>query len=194
MTRILATASLAALMAACTASTDDVGAAGEDDTALVVEGTAVCPDTMILDLEDYPDETLPTTTDYAQWHIDNAARADVEETSSGMQYKVIQAGLENGMTPRSGEEVIAMYHGYRTDGTVFDSSYERGEPFIFPTNRVIKGWTEAAESMKVCEARTLYLPADLAYGQRGAGPDIGPGDTLVFNMQLIRVNRDEPVE
>jgi len=189
MIRILATTSLAAVLAACTASTDDVGAAGEDDVPVLVEGVAVCPDAMVLDLADYKADDTPATGDYAQWHIENAMRADVMQSDSGMQYKVVQAGLENGMTPRSGEEVVAMYHGYRTDGTVFDSSYERNQPFIFTTTRVIPGWTEAVESMKVCEARTLYLPADLAYGNRGAGADIRPGDSLVFNMQLIRVNR-----
>lgn len=198
MIRILATTSLAAILAACTASSDDVGAASSDDVPALVEGTptvveakaeAVCQDEMVLDLDDYPAEDLPTTEDYAQWHTENAERADVMQSDSGMQYKVIQAGLENGMTPRSGEEVVAMYHGYRTDGAVFDSSYERNLPFIFTTTRVIRGWTEAVENMKVCEARTLYLPADLAYGNRGAGADIRPGDTLVFNMQLIRVNR-----
>jgi hypothetical protein len=192
MTRLLLAASLATLLAACTASTDDVGAAGENDAPGVVEGVAVCPDNLVLDLADFGEETLPDVEDYALWHVANAQRDGVVETDTGLQYKVIQAGLENGMTPTPGEEVIAMYHGYRTDGKVFDSSYLRDQPFIFPTNRVIAGWTQAAESMKVCEARTLYIPADLAYGNRGAGPDIRPGDTLVFNMQLLRVNRVNP--
>lgn len=189
MIRILTTTSLAALLASCTALSDDDGVAGEDDVPALVEGVAVCPDTMVLSLDDYADEDLPSTNEYAQWHMENAQRSNVMQSDSGMQYKVIQAGLENGMIPQPGEEVVAMYHGYRTDGTVFDSSYERGTPFIFNTNRVIRGWTEAVESMKICEARTLYLPADLAYGNRGAGADIRPGDTLVFNMQLVRVNR-----
>ncbi|WP_298911980.1 FKBP-type peptidyl-prolyl cis-trans isomerase [uncultured Algimonas sp.] len=190
MTRFLAAISTAALLAACTASSDDVGELGENDAPGVAEMVSVCPDNLVLDLDGYADETLPEAEDYNAWHMENAERPDVQQTASGMQYKVIQPGMENGMTPRPGEEVIAMYHGYRTDGTVFDSSYERDEPFIFPTDRVIAGWTEAVESMKVCEARTLYLPANLAYGERGAGEDIRPGDTLVFNMQLIRVNRE----
>ena len=186
---------LTVLLTACTASSDDVGAVGEDDTnGRVAEGVAVCPDNLVLDVDDFPEQALPQTTDYAEFHQLNGERDGVETTASGMQYTVVQAGLENGLTPAPGEEVFANYHGFRTDGTVFDSSYTRGQPFITPTNRVIRGWTESLEGMKVCEARTIYLPAELAYGQRGAGADIRPGDSLVFHMQLLRVNREgDPV-
>lgn len=192
MSRILVTASLAALLAACTASSDDVGAVGEDDAVGVAEMVNECPNDLVLDLDEYSTEVLPAFNgDYPAWHLANSQRDGVETTDTGAQYRVIQSGMENGMQPRSGEEVITKYHGYKLDGTVFDSSYEREETFITETTRVISGWTEMLEGMTICEARTIYLPANLAYGDRGAGGAIAPGETLVFNMQLLRVNRAE---
>lgn len=194
MSRItLLTASAAVLLAACTASTDDVGALGEDDTdGLVAEGVSVCPDTEVLDLDDFPSETLPVNAE--TFHEENGSRDDVITKPSGLQFKVIQPGLENGLSPEPNEYVAANYHGYLIDGTKFDSSYDRGEPLEFSTRRVIPGWTEAIEEMKVCEARTLYIPADIAYGSRGAGDVIPPNASLVFNVQLIKVDRAQPAE
>lgn len=189
MNRILAAASIAVLVTACSPASDDVDAAVENDTTLMTKTETVCTDEMIVGLDAYTPETLPTTTDFEQWHIENAARDGVKETASGLQYKVIQSGLPNGISPTPGEEIVAHYHGYFPNGEVFDSSYERGDPLIYASNAFIKGWNESLEDMKVCEARTLYVPADLAYGNRGAGGR--PTGTLVFNMQLIRVNRVE---
>ncbi|MGB3457497.1 MAG: FKBP-type peptidyl-prolyl cis-trans isomerase [Litorimonas sp.] len=192
MKHYLAAISAAALLAACTASSDDVGAAGEDDAAGVPEGFAECPDNLVLELADYGEDTLPAFDgDYNAWHMENGSREGVETTASGVQYRVIQPGMENGLSPESGEEVFAMYHGTKLDGSKFDSSYDRGQPFITATTRVIPGWTETLEDMKVCEARTIYLPANMAYGNRGAGAAVAPGETLVFNMQLLRVNRED---
>ena len=126
-------------------------------------------DNLVLDLEAYADETLPATDDFDVWHGENAARDGVIETESGLQYKVNQAGLDDGLSPNPGEEIFAHYHGYFPNGDVFDSSYLRGSPLIGPSNRFIPGWNEALADMKVCEARTLYIPADLAYGNGGAG-------------------------
>lgn len=187
MYRILATASLAALLAACTASSDDVGALSKDDTPMLVEGTAVCPDAMIVSLEDYPAETLPVTEDAAAWLEENGGRDDVQQSTTGLQHKVIQAGLENGVTPEPGEGVTVHYHGYFPNGEVFDSSYAKNAPISHTSNGFIPGWNQSLDGMKVCEARTLYIPADLAYGNSGAGGR--PAGTLVFNMQLISVNR-----
>lgn len=187
MTRFLATLSLAALLAACTASTDDVGAVGEDDAVGVAEGVVACPDDLVLELADYDEDTLPMTDDFDAWHVENATRDGVIETDSGLQYKVNQAGLENGLSPQPGEEIFAHYHGYFPNGDVFDSSYARGNPLIGPSDAFIRGWNEALADMKVCEARTLYIPADLAYGNSGAGGR--PTGTLLFKMQLLRVNR-----
>lgn len=200
MTRILATASLAALLAACTASSDDLGAAGETeapmatgsamteaDVADAMNAVTICPDAMIVGLDRYTAEALPETDDFAEWHVQNAARADVEQTISGLQYKVVQAGIENGVKPNAGESITANYHGYFPNGEVFDSSYEKGSTMTHQSNGFIPGWNEALADMAVCEARTLYVPADLAYGNSGAGGR--PTGTLVFNMQLLSVNR-----
>lgn len=188
MSRILMAASLAALLAACTASTDDVGAVGEDNSPALVEGDFVCPDNLVFSLDDYEDETLPSASDFSVWHAENALRDGVMETDSGLQYRVLQPGLENGATPRAGEEIFANYHGFFPNGDVFDSSYQAGEPIVHTADGFIAGWNEALADMKVCETRTLYVPANLAYGENPVGR---PGGTLVFHMQLLRVNRTD---
>jgi FKBP-type peptidyl-prolyl cis-trans isomerase FklB len=152
-----------------------------------MNAVTVCPDAMIVGLDAYPEETLPETEDFAEWHIQNAARTDVQKTASGLQYKVAQAGIENGVKPNAGESITANYHGYFPNGEVFDSSYERDSPMTHKSNGFIPGWNEALADMAVCEARTLYIPANLAYGNSGAGGR--PTGTLVFNMQLLSVNR-----
>ena len=116
----------------------------------------------------------------------NASAEGVITTESGLQYKVIQAGLENGAQAEPGQEIAAHYHGYFIDGEIFDSSYRRGQPLIGPSNGFIKGWNESLGVMKVCEARTLYINSDLAYGDNGRG-SIPGGATLLFNMQLLAV-------
>lgn len=151
---------------------------------------ALCPSDKILPSQKaYPTETLPNEKrSYKVWHTKNAARKDVVTTRSGLQYKVIQEGIEGGVSPAGREEVTVHYHGYFPNGEIFDSSYGRGEPSELPVNRVIKGWIEALKDMKVCEARTLYIPGKLAYGRKGTR-DIPSNVTLVFNMQLIGVDK-----
>lgn len=117
----------------------------------------------------------------------NAKLEGVVTTDSGLQYKVVQAGLENGASADPGQQIAANYHGYFIDGEVFDSSYTRGRPLTGPSNAFIRGWNEALGEMKVCEARTLYINSDLAYGPRD-GRGIPGGSTLLFNMQLLAVN------
>jgi FKBP-type peptidyl-prolyl cis-trans isomerase FklB len=90
--------------------------------------------------------------------------------------------------PKLEDNVTTHYHGTLMDGTVFDSSVDRGEPASFPVNGVIKGWTEALQLMSVGSKWKLYVPYDLAYGERGAGPQIGPYSTLVFEVELISIN------
>jgi len=116
----------------------------------------------------------------------NASADGVVTTESGLQYKVVQPGLENGARAEPGQEIAANYHGFFIDGEVFDSSYQRGRPLIGPSNGFIKGWNESLGEMKVCEARTLYINSDLAYGDGGRGAIPG-GATLLFNMQLLAV-------
>ena len=123
----------------------------------------------------------------------NAAADGVLTTDTGLQYKVVQAGLENGASADPGQGIAAHYHGYFIDGEVFDSSYQRGRPLTGPSNGFIKGWNEALGQMKVCEARTLYINSDLAYGDNGRG-GIPGGATLLFNMQLIAVEGQSETE
>lgn len=115
----------------------------------------------------------------------NATKAGVVVTKSGLQYEV----LKEGKGPKPGPEatVRVHYHGTLVDGTVFDSSVQRGEPIEFPVNGVIAGWTEALQLMAVGSKWKLYIPQDLAYGARGAGGVIGPYATLVFEVDLLRV-------
>ncbi|NJL74829.1 MAG: FKBP-type peptidyl-prolyl cis-trans isomerase [Saprospiraceae bacterium] len=118
---------------------------------------------------------------------ENASKDGVLTTASGLQYKIIQEGA--GQSPASTDEVTVHYEGRLIDGTVFDSSIARGEPVSFPVDGVIAGWTEALQMMKPGAKWQLYIPSDLAYGDRGAGQDIGPGETLIFDVELISVNK-----
>lgn len=117
----------------------------------------------------------------------NAGLEGVVTSESGLQYKVVQAGIENGASAEPGQEIAANYHGFFIKGDVFDSSYNRGQPIEGPSNGFIKGWNEALGEMKVCEARTLYINSDLAYGDNGRG-GIPGGATLLFHMQLLAVD------
>ncbi len=116
---------------------------------------------------------------------ENAKKAGVETLPSGLQYKVITAGT--GPTPKLTDTVKTHYRGTLIDGKEFDSSYSRGEPATFPVTGVIKGWTEALQLMPVGSKWQLYIPSELAYGDRGAGADIGPGATLVFDIELLSI-------
>ena len=118
--------------------------------------------------------------------IDNAKRNEVTTLESGLQYEILKTG--EGPMPSLNDQVTTHYHGTLIDGTVFDSSVDRGEPATFPVSGVIKGWTEALQLMSVGSKWKLFVPYDLAYGERGAGPQIGPFTTLVFEVELIKIN------
>jgi FKBP-type peptidyl-prolyl cis-trans isomerase FklB len=115
----------------------------------------------------------------------NAKKEGVKTLPSGLQYKVLKSGA--GKTPKATDTVKTHYHGTLIDGTVFDSSVERGEPISFPVNGVIKGWTEALQLMKEGDKWQLFVPSNLAYGERGAGGKIGPNSTLIFEVELLSV-------
>jgi FKBP-type peptidyl-prolyl cis-trans isomerase FklB len=115
----------------------------------------------------------------------NATRNEVTTTPSGLQYEVLQAGT--GAKPGPTSSVRVHYHGTLVDGTVFDSSVQRGEPLEFPVNGVIKGWTEALQLMPAGSRWKLYIPHELGYGARGAGGAIGPYSTLIFEVELLAV-------
>ena len=116
---------------------------------------------------------------------ENATKEGVTTTSSGLQYKVIKEGA--GKSPKATDTVLVHYRGTLINGMEFDSSYERREPIDFPLNQVIKGWTEGVQLMKEGATYQFYIPSHLAYGSRGAGPDIGPDETLIFDVELLRV-------
>ncbi len=117
---------------------------------------------------------------------DNKKKKGVKTLPSGLQYKVITEG--KGKTPSATDTVTVNYKGTLIDGTEFDSSYKRGQPATFPVNGVIKGWTEALQLMKEGSKWQLFIPSDLAYGERGTpGGQIGPNATLIFEVELISV-------
>ncbi|ODP98926.1 MULTISPECIES: FKBP-type peptidyl-prolyl cis-trans isomerase [Salinivibrio] len=116
---------------------------------------------------------------------DNAKRDEVTVTESGLQYEVLVKG--DGEIPTSDKQVRVHYHGQLIDGTVFDSSVTRGEPVEFPVTGVIKGWVEALQMMPVGSKWKLYIPQDLAYGERGAGAAIPPFAALVFEVELLDI-------
>ncbi len=116
---------------------------------------------------------------------ENKKKEGVKTTASGLQYKVVKEGT--GAQPKEKDTVMANYRGTLIDGTEFDSSYTRGQPATFPVSGVIKGWTEALQMMKVGSKYQLFIPANLAYGERAMGPDIGPNSTLIFEVELLDV-------
>ena len=120
---------------------------------------------------------------------ENKTKQGIKTTASGLQYKVLTEG--SGATPKETDTVVTNYRGTLIDGKEFDSSYKRGEPAEFPVNRVIKGWTEALLMMKVGSKYQLFVPASLAYGERGAGQDIGPNETLIFEVELLSIKQPE---
>ncbi|MCX6580321.1 MAG: FKBP-type peptidyl-prolyl cis-trans isomerase [Candidatus Aminicenantes bacterium] len=121
---------------------------------------------------------------------ENAKKPGVVTTASGLQYKVITQGT--GPTPKATDTVKVHYRGTLLDGTEFDSSYKRGQPATFPLNRVIPAWTEGVQLMKVGSKYTIYAPADIAYGERGAGQNIGPNATLIFEVELLGIEPPLP--
>lgn len=115
----------------------------------------------------------------------NAGMPGIITTASGLQYEVLQTGT--GKTPQASSTVRVHYEGTLLDGTVFDSSIQRGEPLEFPVNGVISGWTEALQLMQEGARWKLYIPHELGYGARGAGGAIGPYSTLIFEVELLGV-------
>ncbi|WP_348732475.1 FKBP-type peptidyl-prolyl cis-trans isomerase [Rheinheimera texasensis] len=116
---------------------------------------------------------------------ENAKKAGITVTASGLQYEVLNAG--SGAKPSRADKVRTHYHGTLIDGTVFDSSYNRGQPAEFPVSGVIAGWTEALQLMPVGAKYRLYIPHNLAYGERGAGGAIKPYSALIFDVELLDI-------
>ena len=116
---------------------------------------------------------------------ENAKKENVVTLPSGLQYEILTEG--NGAIPTATDTVNCHYHGTLIDGTVFDSSVQRNQPAVFGVNQVIKGWVEALQLMPVGSKWRLYIPSDLAYGERGAGNSIEPNATLIFDVELLGI-------
>lgn len=119
---------------------------------------------------------------------ENKTKAGVKTTVSGLQYSVIKEGT--GAKPKATDKVKVHYKGTLLDGTIFDSSYDRGEPASFTLNQVIPGWTEGVQLMTVGSTYKFFIPSNLAYGERQAGPQIGPNSTLIFEVELISIEKE----
>lgn len=116
---------------------------------------------------------------------ENAGKTGVVVATNGLQYKIITAGT--GEKPKLTDTVSTQYRGRLIDGTEFDSSYKRNQPAEFPVNGVVPGWTQALQMMPVGSKWELYVPSELAYGERGSGPNIGPNSTLIFEIELLAI-------
>ena len=162
--------------------------------ALLMTGIASCNSSTSSSSE----TTEETTPDYGQQIKDNktvgrefmeqnAKNDSVVQTASGLQYMVLKEGT--GAKPAAEDTVTVHYTGKLLDGTVFDSSVERGEPATFSLNSVIPGWTEGLQLMSEGSKYRLFIPSELAYGSKGAGEQIMPNSTLIFDVELIKVNK-----
>jgi FKBP-type peptidyl-prolyl cis-trans isomerase len=158
--------------------------------------TAICATVLLISScgEQAPEqENVQNTTEMEQqvtsetsFLEENKSKPGVMVTDSGLQYIVLLEGTGN--SPTATDRVTVHYEGTLEDGTVFDSSYQRGQPIDFGLNQVIRGWTEGVQLMKEGAKYKFYIPSDLAYGPRGAGALIGPNTDLIFTVELIRVN------
>jgi FKBP-type peptidyl-prolyl cis-trans isomerase len=124
-------------------------------------------------------------TEGAAFLAANKSKPGVVTLPSGLQYKILKEGT--GPKPTASDTVACNYRGTLINGTEFDSSYKTGQPATFPVSGVIKGWTEALQLMPVGSKWQLFIPSDLAYGNRGAGADIGPDTTLIFEVELLSI-------
>ncbi|HFD88217.1 MAG TPA: FKBP-type peptidyl-prolyl cis-trans isomerase [Gammaproteobacteria bacterium] len=130
---------------------------------------------------------METNASAGKAFMEKNLKADgVKKTASGLQYKIIKEG--SGKKPGPTSEVTVNYEGRHLNGEVFDSSYKRNKPISFRLNRVIKGWTEGLQLMKEGAHYQLFIPPELGYGRRGAGAAIGPQETLIFDVELLKVN------
>lgn len=136
-------------------------------------------------IKDMQSKAAENTTKGKEFLAQNAKKEGVKTTASGLQYKVLKQGT--GKSPKATDVVEVNYEGKLIDGTVFDSSYERGEPIEFPLNQVIAGWTEGLQLMKEGGKYEFFIPSDLAYGEAG-NAGIEPNSTLIFTVELLKVN------
>ncbi len=138
-------------------------------------------------MEEHKVKAEKAKADGEKFLADNGKKDGVKTTASGLQYEVLTEG--KGDHPGKDDKVTVNYKGTLIDGTVFDSSYDRGEPVSFPLANVIPGWTEGLQLMTVGSKYKFYIPAELAYGERGAGVKIGPNETLIFEVELLSIDK-----
>jgi FKBP-type peptidyl-prolyl cis-trans isomerase FklB len=124
--------------------------------------------------------------------VANKEKEGIVTLPSGLQYKVLTEGT--GPKPAATDTVVCNYRGTLINGTEFDSSYKHGQPLSIQANGVIKGWTEALQLMPVGSKWQLFIPSDLGYGDRGSGPNIGPGATLIFEVELLSIQGKDKLE
>ena len=165
-------------------------------TALFMTGMASCSGNNTTGNENSGDTTALDVPEIKsnmemgrEFLAENAKNDSVKVTESGLQYMVLKEGT--GAKPGPTDEVTVHYTGKLIDGTVFDSSVERGEPTTFPLNKVIAGWTEGLQLMSEGSKYRLFIPSELAYGEKGAGSDILPNSALIFDVELIKVTKKD---
>jgi FKBP-type peptidyl-prolyl cis-trans isomerase len=163
--------------------TDGMKAAAEDRAVMSVEDAHTYINR--ISLAEHEAEVIRNREAGIEFLEENRKREGVIETSSGLQYLVVKLG--EGPVPVPEDIVKVHYSGYMLDGTKFDSSLDRGEPAVFPVAQVIEGWTEALLLMPVGSEYKVFLPAELAYGERQMGDDIKPGSVLIFDIHLLEI-------
>ncbi|MEX1230253.1 MAG: FKBP-type peptidyl-prolyl cis-trans isomerase [Planctomycetaceae bacterium] len=158
--------------------------------ALAKREPRVSSDEMVAAMEEFFKELeAKRAASQKEYLVENGKKKGVTTLKSGLQYEVLQKG--DGPSPKKTDTVRTLYEGTLIDGTVFDSSVNPAEPATFGVNKVIKGWTEALQLMKVGDKWRIVVPAELAYGSRGAGQTIGPNATLVFEIELLGIEKAE---
>lgn len=192
MKKYILTALIAPALAlgACQSDEQKAIKAAQAEAAKAAEmaALATCPaEDVIKDVSVFPQDMPDPELENAAWLEANGKRNGVITTASGLQYSIVKSGNENGPSPVGSQNITVNYQGFFKDGKVFDSSYARGEAIDFPANGVIKGWIEGLGLMKPCDAWTLYIPSDMAYGSR---PPRGlPADALmIFHVQLLGID------
>ena len=152
--------------------------------ALAVASTTILTSTTIM-AQDSSSNSSSNLTKGQTFLKENSSKPGVHTTPSGLQYKVVTEG--HGKSPKATDTVLVHYRGTTIDGVEFDSSYKRNEPISFPLNGVIPGWTEGVQLMKEGGKVQLFIPSNLAYGSQGAGGVIAPDSTLIFDIELLKV-------
>ena len=172
---LMALGALAVAATSCSTGTKSTDSDSTDSTKLVEETAVAAPQDSLAAIFTNPDKKSEVATD-----------STYAVTESGLKYMIEREG--KGVSPKATDEVTVHYEGKLVNGTVFDSSYTRGEATTFPLNRVIPGWTEGLQLMKEGGKAVFYIPSDLAYGPAGAPPVIPPNADLIFTVELIKVN------